>query len=169
MLIQKQYNINITENLENDATVFFIVEEIVATWTVATAAADTGIHNKILRPTSYNIRSSGSGVTLVILNEEINMKTVMSLEDSGLLIKCVSESFKLQQNNRKITLLASRIISVLSTPNCSTWFITLLFVTCDGFVKLLLKAFTTKMLVKSKLNSIESIILEGIQETNISE
>ena len=27
----KQYNINITENLENNATVFFIVEEIVAT------------------------------------------------------------------------------------------------------------------------------------------
>ena len=53
--------------------------------TAAASAADAGIHKKIL----------GSGnTTLIISNDEINdiIKIVKSLEDSGLLLKGVSET-----------------------------------------------------------------------------
>ena len=53
--------------------------------TVAASAADAGIHKKIL----------GSGnTTLIISNDEINdiIKIVKSLEDSGLLLKGVTET-----------------------------------------------------------------------------
>ena len=41
--------------------------------------------------------------TLIISNEEMNyvMKIVKSLEESGLLIKRVSETIKMKQNNKK--------------------------------------------------------------------
>ena len=50
------------------------------------AAADTGIHKKIL--------GSGNRTTLVISNDEIEdiIKIVKSLEDSGLLLKGVTET-----------------------------------------------------------------------------
>ena len=53
--------------------------------TAAASAADAGIHKKIL----------GSGnTTLIISNDEINdiIKIVKSLEDSGLLLKGVTET-----------------------------------------------------------------------------
>ena len=54
--------------------------------TVAASAADAGIHKKIL--------GSGNNITLIISNDEINdiIKIVKSLEDSGLLLKGVSET-----------------------------------------------------------------------------
>ena len=70
---------------------------------MAASAADIGIHNKILGSRSYDPRDFGSGVTLFILNEEVNiMKIVRSLENSGLLINDVSEKWNIKQNNRKM-------------------------------------------------------------------
>ena len=53
-----------------------------------TAAADAGIHKKIL--------GSGRNTTLIISNNEMEdiLKIVKSLEDSGLLLKGVSETTK---------------------------------------------------------------------------
>ena len=54
--------------------------------TAAPSAADPGIHKKILR--------SGSHTTLIISNKDMDdlIKIVKSLEDSGLLLKGVTES-----------------------------------------------------------------------------
>ena len=62
--------------------------------TAATSATDAAIHKKLLR----------SGVTtLIISNEEMNdiMKTVKSQEESGLLIKGVSETIKNEAKEQK--------------------------------------------------------------------
>ena len=62
--------------------------------TAAASAADAGIHKKIL--------GSGSK-TLIISNEEIEdiMKIVKSLEDSGLLLKGVSETIQNEAKEQK--------------------------------------------------------------------
>ena len=54
--------------------------------TAAASAADAGIHKKIL--------GSGNNITLIISNDEIEdiIKIVKSLEDSGLLLKEVTET-----------------------------------------------------------------------------
>ena len=54
--------------------------------TVAASATDAAIHKKMFE----------SGITTIISNEEMNdiMKIVKSLEESGLLIKGVSETIK---------------------------------------------------------------------------
>ena len=54
--------------------------------TAAASAADAGIHKKIL--------GSGNNITLIMSNDEINpiIKIVKSLEDSGLLLKGVTET-----------------------------------------------------------------------------
>ena len=54
--------------------------------TAAASAADAGIHKKIL--------GSGSNTTLIISNKDMDdlIKTVKSLEVSGLLLKGVTES-----------------------------------------------------------------------------
>ena len=54
--------------------------------TAAAAAADAGIHKKIL--------GSGNMTTLIISNDEIHdiIKIVKSLEDSGLLVKRITET-----------------------------------------------------------------------------
>ena len=56
--------------------------------TAAASAADAGIHKKI--------RGSSHSATLIISNEEMEdiLKIVKSLEDSGLLLKGVSETIK---------------------------------------------------------------------------
>ena len=62
--------------------------------TAAAAAADAGIHKKIL----------GSGnTTLIISNDEIHdiMKIIKSLEDSGLLIKGVTETVQNEVKEQK--------------------------------------------------------------------
>ena len=62
--------------------------------TAAKSATDAAIHKKMF----------GSGTTtLKISNEEMNdiMKIVKSLGESGLLIKGVSETIRMNQNNKK--------------------------------------------------------------------
>ena len=62
--------------------------------TATVSAGDAGIHKKIL----------GSGTTtLMILTDEMKdkIKTVKYLEDSGLLLIGVSETFKVKLKNKK--------------------------------------------------------------------
>ena len=51
--------------------------------TAAASAADAAIHEKMF----------GSGTTTLIISND-TMKIIQSLEESGLLIKCVSETIK---------------------------------------------------------------------------
>ena len=64
--------------------------------TATTSAADAGIHKKILRSGHHNSYSSPSHntKTLIISNNEMEdiIKIVKSLEDSGLLLKGVTET-----------------------------------------------------------------------------
>ena len=59
-----------------------------------TAAADAGTHKKVLGSDNNRPLSSASHITLIISNKEINgiIKIVKSLEDSGLLLKGVTET-----------------------------------------------------------------------------
>ena len=61
----------------------------------AAAAADAGIHKKIL--------GSGHNTTLIISNDEMEviLKIVKSLEDSGLLLKRVGETIKDEAKEQK--------------------------------------------------------------------
>ena len=61
----------------------------------AAAAADAGIHKKIL--------GSGNNTTLIISNKEIEdlIKIVKSLDDSGLLLKGVTESVQNEAKEQK--------------------------------------------------------------------
>ena len=63
--------------------------------TAAASAADAGIHKKILR--------SGGHTTLIISNKDMEdlIKIVTSLEDSGLLLKGVTESVQNQIKEQK--------------------------------------------------------------------
>ena len=63
--------------------------------TAAASAADVGIHKKIL--------GSGINITLIISNDEINdiIKIVKSLEDSGLLLKGVTETIQNEVKEQK--------------------------------------------------------------------
>ena len=63
--------------------------------TAAASAADAGIHKKIL--------GSGNNTTLIISNDEINdiIKIVKSLEDSGLLLKGVTETVQNEVKEQK--------------------------------------------------------------------
>ena len=68
-----------------------IAKSVLIPWglTAAASAADAGIHKKIL----------GSGnTTLIISNKDMDdlIKIVKSLEDSGLLLKGVTESVQLK-------------------------------------------------------------------------
>ena len=64
--------------------------------TAAASAADTGIHKKILG-------SGHNNTTLIIPNDEINdiIKIVKSLEDSGLLLKGVTETVQNEVKEQK--------------------------------------------------------------------
>ena len=64
--------------------------------TAAASAADAGIHKKILG-------SGHNNTTLIISNDEINdiIKIVKSLEDSGLLLKGVSETIQNEAKEQK--------------------------------------------------------------------
>ena len=63
--------------------------------TAAASAEDAGIHKKILW--------SGNKITLIISNDEINdiIKIVKSLEDSGLLLKGVTETVQNEVKDQK--------------------------------------------------------------------
>ena len=60
----------------------------------AASATDEAIHKKM---------STSGFTTFIISNEEMEniMKIIKSLEDFGLLIKGVSETTKIKQNNKK--------------------------------------------------------------------
>ena len=60
-----------------------------------TAAADAGIHKKIL--------GSGNNTTLIISNKDMDdlIKIVTSLEDSGLLLKGITESVQNEIKEQK--------------------------------------------------------------------
>ena len=60
----------------------------------AAAAADAGIHQKILW---------SRATTLMISNDEMNdiMKIVQALEDSNVLLKGVTKTIKMKQKNKK--------------------------------------------------------------------
>ena len=84
--------------------------------TAAASAADAGIHKKIL----------GSGTTtLIISNDEMKdiIRIVKSLEDSGLLLKGVSETIQNEAKGRKgflSTLLGALDASLLIRKYVST-------------------------------------------------
>ena len=63
--------------------------------TAAASAADAGIHKQIL--------GSGNNITLIISNDEIEdiIKTVKSLEDSGLLLEGVTEKVQNEIKEQK--------------------------------------------------------------------
>ena len=63
--------------------------------TAAASAADAGIHKKIL--------GSGHNTTLIISKDEMEdiLKTVKSLEDSGILLEGVSETIKNEVKEQK--------------------------------------------------------------------
>ena len=73
--------------------------------TAATSAADAGIHKKILGSGHNN------NTTLIISNDEMDdiLKIIKSLEDSGLLLKGVSETIQNETKKQK-----GRFLSVLS-------------------------------------------------------
>ena len=68
--------------------------------TAAASAADARIHKKIL--------GSGNTTTLIISNDEMNdiIKIVKSLEDSGLLLKGVTETVQNEVKEQKEVLLS---------------------------------------------------------------
>ena len=70
--------------------------------TAAASAADAGIHKKILG-------SGHNNTTLIISNDEINdiIKIVKSLEDSGLLLKGVTETAQNEVKEKKEGFLVS--------------------------------------------------------------
>ena len=63
--------------------------------TTAASAADAGVHKKILR--------SGNKTTIIISNDEMEniIKIVKSLEDSGLLLKGVTETVRNEVKEQK--------------------------------------------------------------------
>ena len=65
--------------------------------TAAASAADAGIHKKILGSGHNN------NTTLIISNDEMDdiLKIVKSLEDSGVLLKCVSETIQNEAKEQK--------------------------------------------------------------------
>ena len=69
--------------------------------TTAASAADAGIHKKILG--SGNPSSSHNNTVLTISNDEIGdiIKIVKSLEDSGLLLKWVTETVQNEVKEQK--------------------------------------------------------------------
>ena len=73
--------------------------------TAATSAADAGIHEKILGSGHNNNTRSGhnNNTTLIISNDEMDdiSKIVKSLEDSGVLLKGVSETIQHEAKDQR--------------------------------------------------------------------
>ena len=77
--------------------------------TAAALAADAGIHKKIL--------GSGNNTTLILSNDEMEdiIKIVKSLEDSGLLLKGVSETVQneaKEQKGRFLSMFLAHLVQV---------------------------------------------------------
>ena len=75
--------------------------------TAAASAADAGIHKKILGSGTRQ-SSSASHITLIISNNEMGdiIKIVKSLEDSGLLLKGVTETAQNEDKEQKVGFLS---------------------------------------------------------------
>ena len=60
----------------------------------AASAVDAGIHKKIIGSGHRHSSSASHNITLIISNDEINdiIKIVKSLEESGLLLKRITET-----------------------------------------------------------------------------
>ena len=71
--------------------------------TAVASAADAGIHKKILGSGNSRHSSSAPHIKLIISNDEINdiIKIVKSLEDSGLLLKGVTETAQNEVKEQK--------------------------------------------------------------------
>ena len=71
--------------------------------TAVASAVDAGIHKKILGLGNNRYSSSAPHITLIISNDEINdiIKIVKSLEDSGLLLKGVTETVQNEIKEQK--------------------------------------------------------------------
>ena len=71
--------------------------------TAEASAADAGTHKKILGSGKNRHSSSAPHITLIISNDEINgiIKIVKSLEDSGLLLKGVTETVQNEVKKQK--------------------------------------------------------------------
>ena len=71
--------------------------------TAAASAADAGIHKKILGSGNCPSSSISHMATLIISNDEIHdiIKTVKSLEDSGLLAKLITETVQNEVKEQK--------------------------------------------------------------------
>ena len=71
--------------------------------TAAASAVDAGIHEKILGLANNYHSSSAPHITLIISSDEINdiIKIVKSLEDSGLLLKEVTETVQNEVKEQK--------------------------------------------------------------------
>ena len=80
----------------------------------AAAAADAGIHKKIL--------GSSHNTTLIISNDEMEdiLKIVGSLEDSGILLQGVSETIKNEAEEQSGGFL-SMLLGTLSTRSSGNW------------------------------------------------
>ena len=71
--------------------------------TAAASAADAGIHKKILGSGPHSSSSASHNTTLIISNNEMEdiIKIVKSLEDSGLLLKRVTETVQNEVKEQK--------------------------------------------------------------------
>ena len=77
---------------------------LISLWlTAAAAAADAGIHKKLLGSGNNHHSPSAPHITLIISNDEINdiIKIVKSLEDSGLSLKGVTETVENEVKEQK--------------------------------------------------------------------
>ena len=76
--------------------------------TAAASAADAGIHKKILGSGRYFSSALHNTTTLIISNKDMEdlIKTVKSLQDSGLLLKGVTESVQNEVKEQKGGLLS---------------------------------------------------------------
>ena len=92
--------------------------------TAAVSAADIGIHKKILGPG----KASNNNRILIISNDEIDdiLKIVKSLEDSGVLLKCVTETIQNEAKEQRggflgmlLVTLGASLLGDLLTKNLS--------------------------------------------------
>ena len=77
---------------------------LISLWlTAAAAAADAGIHKKLLGSGNNHHSPSAPHITLIISNDEINdiIKIVKSLEDSGLSLKGVTKTVENEVKEQK--------------------------------------------------------------------
>ena len=90
-----------------------LMKNLIKTWaksvlillglTAATSVSDAGIHKKFSGSGKSSVDLAKQTTTLIISNDEMEdiIKKVKSLEDSGLLLKRVSETIQIKLKNKK--------------------------------------------------------------------